>query len=269
MPVVRKLFPPLLALAFVWGPACASAQTHSVFGTEDASEAALVGTLYDLKQTQQHQPTAMDLKTYGKVVEEFLVKNWDESVLNRYYRVTHPLYTTQIFIPVMPASGGPKAFRMERRIKPSLWVIHYKGQVSAPSDGAWRFWGYGGEVCCAAINGKTVLVGNHADVKTPAIRWKSAEPPGRPAGSGKLVAGDWIELKAGQIVDLDILIGERGGGTFDCFLLVEKRGEIYAAEGAPPVFPIFQLAPYDTPVPAKAKDAPPFARNGPVWKAFQ
>lgn len=268
MPFLRLIFV-ITLLTFGLGIASAQSADASVFGKQEASEAALIGFLYDLKQTQQHKPTTMSLHDYNQVVDEFLSKNWDESVLNRYYRGTRGLYTTQIFIPLMDASGGPRAIGEEKLIKPSFWLIHYKGQVAAPSDGAWRFWGYGGEICSVAVNGKTVLVANHSYVKTPRTAWRSKEPPGQPAGSGQLVAGDWIQLKAGQIIDLDILIGERGGGSFDSFLLIEKQGQSYGTAGPHPLFPVFQLAPYATPAPKSPKAAPQFAPNGPVWKAFQ
>lgn len=251
-------------------PLAASAQSE--FGSAQFSEAALVGSLYDLKQTQNRRPTAMDQRTYGAVVDEFLASGWSEAVLNRYYRVTRPLYTTQIFMPVMPASRGPAAFGAESLMKSSLWVVHYKGQVAAPSDGEWRFWGYGGEICAVAVNNKTVLVANHVLVQTPLINWKSSEEPGQRAGSGRLKAGDWISLKAGQIIDLDVLIGERGGSTFDCFLLIEKKGETYGnatTKGHNALFPVFQLAPFNTPPPVSPGRAPQFAPNGPIWKAFQ
>lgn len=270
---VKKFRSRLLAslALLLLAPLAASAQSE--FGSSQFSEAALVGSLYDLKQTQNHRPTAMDQRTYGAVVDEFLSSGWSEAVLNRYYRVTRPLYTTQIFMPVMPASRGPAAFGVESLMKSSLWVVHYKGQVAAPSDGEWRFWGYGGEICAAAVNGKTVLVANHVLVQTPLTHWKSTEPPGQRAGSGHLVAGDWIPLKAGQIIDLDVLIGERGGSTFDCFLLIEKKGESYgistSAKGAFTLFPIFQLAPFDTVPPSGSTKGPQFAPKGPIWKAFQ
>jgi len=269
VPILYLLFIGLLGSTFFSAPAQAQAEDTSAFGSQQLHGTALIGILYDLKQTQLREKTGMDLPGYGKVIDEFLSKNWDESVLNRYYRVTQPLYTTQIFIPVMPASAGPKAFGEEKVIKPELWLIHYKGQVAAPSTGVWRFWGYGGEVCSVAVNSKTVLVANHAFVKTPLVHWKSPQPPGQPAGSGSLVAGDWISLKAGEIVDLDVLIGERGGGTFDCFLLIEKLGDNYGTAGEYKLYPIFQLAPHATPASKSSKSAPLFAPNGPIWKAFQ
>jgi hypothetical protein len=76
----------------------------SVFVHTTMGEAALVGIMYDLKQDQSRHPTAENSNTYFDVVTEFLKKDWDEEVLNHYYRVSNPVYTTQIFIPNMSAA---------------------------------------------------------------------------------------------------------------------------------------------------------------------
>ncbi|HSI08097.1 MAG TPA: hypothetical protein VK985_05875 [Rariglobus sp.] len=246
-----------------------AAKPITEFGSAEASSASLVGILYDLKQDQARKPMKMDIPAYGKLVDEFISKGWDEGVLNRYFRAARPLYTTQVFIPLMSAGAAPKAFEVENIVKPMFWLIHYKGQVSAPTTGAWRFWGYGEEVCSVAINGKNVLLSNWKEITTPSVKWKSPEPPGQPAASGHLKAGDWIELKAGQVVDIDVLIGERGGGVFASYLLIEKRGDAYAMLNGKPILPVFQLAPYDTPQPESVKYGPVIATKGPIWKAVQ
>lgn len=245
------------------------AEEESVFGSTTASETALIGILYDLKQDQNRKSKQMDISTYHKVIDEFLSKGWDESVLNRYYRVTRPLYTTQLFIPLINANAAPKAFGVEKIVKPSFWLIHYKGQVSAPSDGEWRFWGDGEEVCSVAVDGKPVLLANWKEITTPSVDWKSPEPPGRKVANSHIRAGTWFSLKKGQIVDLDVLIGERAGGVFCAFLLIEKKGETYPEQDGHPVLPVFQLAPYDTPQPNSTKTGPPILPNGPIWKAVQ
>ena len=245
-----------------------SAQTPTEFGTSEVNSASMIGILYDLKQNQARQPMKMDTKRYASLIDEFISTGWDEAVLNRYFRAGRPLYTTQIFIPIIAANTAPKAFGVENIVKPMFWLIHYKGQVSAPTSGFWRFWGYGEEVCIVAINSKTVLVSNWKQVITPSINWKSPEPPGQPAASGALRAGDWIELKAGQVVDINVLIGERHGGVFCSFLLIEKRGDAYGKINGFPVLPVFQLAPFETPVPKLTKQGPVIATNGQVWNGL-
>ena len=261
MTLLRSL--PLLTLLLL--PFTLRAQEDSVFGSRIPSEKALIGILYDLKQTQLREPTGMTIVGYNNLVDEFLSKGWDESVLNRYYRVTRPLYTTQIFIPLIAAASAPKAFGVEKIVKPSFWMIHYKGQVAPPTAGTWRFWGYGEEVCSVAINSKNVLLSNWKEITAPSVGWKSPEGPGQPAASGFIKAGDWFTLGAHEVVDLDVIIGERGGGVFCAFLLIEKKGDIYEQLDGHPILPVFQLAPFDTTPAKSAKEGPRIVQNGPIW----
>ncbi|PTX99837.1 hypothetical protein DB346_18680 [Verrucomicrobia bacterium LW23] len=251
------------------------AKALSQYGSAEPSESSLIGILYDLKQTQKHEKLPIGPTRYDEIANEFLSSNWDEGVLNRYFRATRAMYTTQVFIPLSGAAFAPRAYGVENVVKPSFWMIHYKGQVAPPAGGRWRFWGYGSEICSVAVNGKTVLASNWIEartlrpVPTPGLDWKSSAPPGRPVHRGLLTAGSWMQLRQGEVIDLDILIGERAGGNFCAVLLIEKEGEAYETRDGHPVFPIFQLAPYQTPDPLPGQAAPPFARNGPIWRGIQ
>lgn len=261
LPLLCGLY--LLLTTSVWAE-------ESFFGKDDIApgEAALMGILYDLKQTQDHKQTRTGSAKpeYLDVLKEFLTNNWDERILNRYYRVTKPLYTTQIFIPMSNANEAPKAFNAEKTVKPTQWLIHYRGQVVPPHDGTYRFWGYADNVCIVAVNGKLNLIGNISYMTFPEI-WKSSEPRKIPVANGALSAGDWLDLKAKEPVDLDILIGEYPGGGFCAFLMVEEKGGKYETDAkGNPILPIFQLAPYDTPV---RPNQPPFAKQAACWKGVQ
>ncbi|MEZ0294992.1 MAG: hypothetical protein ACAI35_00905 [Candidatus Methylacidiphilales bacterium] len=243
-------------------PAPAAGGTN-YFGSEEESEFALVGIIYDLKQTQKREPTRMDAgRGYTSVVEEFMEKGWAESVLNKYFRCARPLYTTQIYIPSMGAGEAPKAFGLEKVIKPSQWIAHYKGQVSPPEPGTYRFVGYADDMLAVAVNEKTVLFGSRFDVKM----WKSTEKPGARAGNGFLTYGDWITIKKDEIIDLDVLVGERPGGTFNAFLLYQKQGETYSQDSQGfPILPLFQLAPFNMQQIDQNKGAK-FAPSTKYWK---
>src|SRR5690606_19880069 len=125
----------------------------NAFGKEEKTEGALIGIIYDLKQDQHRRPTGIDPAQYPKVVSEFVKKNWDESVLNRFFRPARALYATQLFIPQMSADEAPKAFGVENVVKPAAWVIHYKGQVSPPEDGKYRFLCFADDLMVVAVNG--------------------------------------------------------------------------------------------------------------------
>jgi len=249
-----------------------SANPESLFGSTVSSGASLIGILYDLKQTPTREKTKMGAEFYDAFVNEFLASNWDEGVLNRYFRATRPVYSTQVFIPNIAAAAAPKAFEVEKVVHPSFWVIHYKGQVAPPSSGQWRFWGFGSEVCSVAVNGKTVLASNWIEngrpIPTPGSNWHSSDAPGQRVRQAYLIAGDWMDLKAGEVVDLDVLIGERAGGNFCAVLLIEKKGVKYEQKDGHPIFPVFQLAPFATPNPKNRQEGPQIAQDGPIWKAI-
>ena len=242
----------------------------SAFGTSKQSEAALIGVMYDFKQTPTHQGTNIDANNYWDVLDEFIEKHWDESVVNRYYQVSRPIYATQIFIPNMSAADAPKAFGAEKTVQPSLWIIHYKGQVSPPAPGTYRFWGECDDAIAAAVNGKTELVAFFTD-PLPKNGWKPSDSLGAPGGETiPIVPGDWFTLGPDEIMDLDVIIGERPGGAFNAFLMVEKKGATYAKDAqGHSILPIFQVAPYDTPVDAHPGAEPQFAKGFPTWKSFQ
>ncbi len=65
--------------------------------------------------------------------------------------------------------------------------------------------------------------------------------------ANRLAIGDWINLKAGQRVPMEVLVGEIPGGAFGCRLLVEQEGaeyrEVESDAGTRKVLPIFKTAP--------------------------
>jgi len=252
-----------VALVLCLIPPSAQAADSDYFGSREIGEAGLIGIIYDLKQNQKREPSGVGPNDYFGVIREFLDKGWEESVLNRYFRSARPLYTTQIFIPLMGANAAPNAFDMQNVIKPSVWVVHYKGQVSPPADGTYRFICYADDMIAVAVNGKTVCEGSRDRGSR-----KKEYPKGSRAANGELALGDWVDLKKDETVDLDVIVGERPGGQFCAFLMYEKKGESYASKGGTTVYPIFQLAPHETPD-YPADDAPPFLKGAPVWHGHQ
>jgi hypothetical protein len=246
---------------------CVLSAQDDLFGRKESEVAGLIGIIYDLKQDQKRRPTGVSPADYAGIITEFLEKNWDESVLNQYFRAARPLYTTQIFIPLMGAGEAPKAFEVQNVMKPSVWVVHYKGQVSPPEDGTYRFICYADDMIAVGVNGRTVANGSHHETRMPG--WESPEnkKAGR-AANGDLVYGDWVGMKKDEPSDLDVVVGERPGGLFCAFLLYEKQGENYPPQGNTFRYPIFQLAPYSMPEYGE-REAPPHFKTDRLWKAYQ
>jgi hypothetical protein len=192
----------------------------SMFGSSKRTAGALIGILYDFKQDQKRQKIPMEREMFERSVAQFVDSGWDEGLLNKYYRVPRALYTTQLQIPTINADDGPKAFGVEKTVDPQKWAVHYKGQVAAPEDGTYRFCGNSDDFVVVAVNGKTCLVAEMPG--TPmGVKWVAKEGP--PPGDFQ-AAGDWINFRAGEPVDLDIITGESPGGQYRCRLSIQKKG---------------------------------------------
>jgi hypothetical protein len=238
------------------------------FGSTQAKGASLIGIFYDLKQDQKGNPKKNT--PYSAVITQFINQGWDEAVLNQYYRASTPLYTTQIFIPYIDAKSAPSAFNVEDRVKPSQWVIHYKGQVSSSVAGTFRFLGLSDDLLIVAVNGKTVLIAPHPNGKYPGIDWKPTEGPATSAPSGPIKFGTWFTVAKDEVIDLDVLIGEWPGGGFAAWLQFEQQGVTYEADVPKHTkFPVFQLEQRElNPNIYKWGKVPMFSTPPPIWKAI-
>ncbi len=255
-----------LSLLLLLAPGAQAGRGDSVFGGSDGTEAALIGILYDLKQTQQGESSGVTEETYPNVIGEFINSEWDEGVLNKYFRVSRPVYATRIFIRTIAANQAPKAFGVSEVVEPRMWIVHYKGQVVAPMDGVYRLAGFADDFLAARVNGKTVLVSGRFDCIPPDVTWTSSEPDGLPIGNGAMRYGDWFSVKAGEVIDLDVLVGERPGGIFSAWLYIQRKGETYPQRDGFPVLTMFQLS-EDKPPASDVPYAPP--RESSVWKTLQ
>lgn len=250
-----------LAVLLASAPRAAASGEAGVFGrSERGGTAALVGIFYDLKQTQRREPVPAAGRDYARIVDEFLMSGLDEALLNRFFRAGRPLYTTQIATGRLNAEAAPRAFGVEGVVQPRLWVVHYKGQVAPPGDGAYRFVGVADDMMAVLVNRRVVLVGNHPATKFPTLGWTQPADRGpKVAAHGGAIYGDWIELKADEPVDLDILVGERPGGIFNALVLYEKKGEAYPRTKAGEVIlPLFQVAPLPSDETRYLTDRPPW-----------
>lgn len=273
---MKFLFQLLCCLALPVGLSAAE-NAENPIGTDQASEAALIGSLYDLKQTSGRKPIAMNPSDYDQTISGFIMQDWDESILNKFYRISHSFYTTQIFIPMVGNQLAPKAFGVADRLKDGFWVIHYKGQIIPPADGRYRFAGYAHATMLVAINGRLVLNGcrfniHKVEKNFPLKSTQAASDPqaGAPAGDFRLTVGPWVDCKHAEPVDIDILFGNRHRSELCAFLLVEKEGETYATDPVThyPVLPLFQVARYEGDL-QQGKLSTRCQTNAMIWKCLQ
>ncbi|MFA6289343.1 MAG: PA14 domain-containing protein [Opitutaceae bacterium] len=160
----------------------------------------------------------------------------------------------------MNAVEAPKAYGVENEVKSKAWMALYRGKVSPPKDGVYRFVGLADDILLVQFNGGFVLDGsihNRTGFKSESSGIKNY---------GSLVVGKRMELIANQFYDIKIAISEAPGGNFYAYLLFEQEGVTYKKnDKGNPVLPIFRIANSKT---EPDKNAIDFMADGPVWRAL-
>ena len=240
----------------------------TVFGTP-GGKIGLKGTFYDLKQTRSRKKVdEISMKRYGEVIAGFSTGGWKEDFLAQYYRIRHAVASKMIFIPLTPAEDGPKAFRVDDRVKPTMWIVHYRGQVVPPQGGTYRFIGAGDNVMLVGINGKLVLdrCWNHPIIPSTGSFDYHDEYSRIPRKIGE---GSPVTVVAGQKYQIDVLIGEEPGVHFFAFLLIEKEGVTPKTNPqGQPLFPIFRFAAAPEPKITADVPVPPHDPDMPAWSVW-
>jgi hypothetical protein len=209
----------------------------SLFGMKggpNANAGGLIGTLYDLKQTADRKPTSAapantGIAPYRTSVREFLESGWSAGRLQRFFKSPDKLVSGQLFITGRSADDAPKAFEVEKLMKPSRWVVHYRCYVEMPSSMPFRFVGSGDDFLIVRWNRKIALDdgyetylaggGNYKDFGVKVTQEYKVDR--RPGSLSRLKAGPWIQVTKGTKVPVEVLIGETPGGVFDCYLAIE------------------------------------------------
>lgn len=274
------------------------------FGMVDPNANALKGTFYDLKQTKNRNETDMSEDSsksndlFRAAIREFVNSGWKERFFSKYYQAPITLNQTKFFMPIMNAELAPEAFECEKEVKPQRWVVVYRGIVTPPKTGRYRFVGAADDVLVVRFDGKHVLdygytsgtlgksiQGNveffndtkdDPELKKLARRDFPMEIPVQyydylttqtyTKSLGGLALGVEFDAVSGRPYPIEILISEIPGGFFSAVLMIEEIGANYQkdSKGAP-ILPIFRLD-QSLPAPDKRDNTPPFDPGGPVWK---
>ena len=218
----------------------------NIFGTGQTIGNDFVGTFYDFKRNRQGGLIVTDKEEFSNKLAKFVENGWKTSTLSRYYQSPKKLYATSFMIPPTLSSLGPRSFGEDSG--GWTWMALYKGQLVYPEDIRFRFWGFGDDILLVRVAGKLVLNGcwhdNGANIYITEIggSWQSTSSDDARFWYGGNTArvGDWIELKAGEMVEMEVMIGEVPGGIFSSMLTVEVDGVEYPKnrQGAP-ILPMF------------------------------
>lgn len=232
----------------------------------------LEGTFYDLKR--KANGASSDIVVNGDSgranhdlwLNRFINGGMRPNGLDQFFSAPNKVYLSQLMIPSIPADSAPRAFGIDA--PGSNWVVVYRGSIAAPRDGTYRFAGSADDTLVVRYRGRVVLDGSWQHF----TRWQSRErmsnlelPPETGMSPNSIVFGDWIQMKAGEFVPIQIMVGEQPGGLFSAALYIQERGVDYRLDGAGrPILPRFRVA-------SKTPDVPninrPYAADGPIFQA--
>ena len=235
----------------------------SGMGSSQGGGSALEGTFYDLKQTQSGAPNknanaqnVVNKDAVISIINDFIMKGWNASMLNKFYQSPTKLYATNFCIPVSQASYAPVAYQCQEKVKPAGWLAVYRGKVKAPKTGKFRFVGTGDECIIVRFNRDIVLEGgyilpglgktnaechvagknvNSGDFK----RWEAIVKNGTDKlhkgyeffphpdtkiwndELGGMMAGKEFKVEEGKTYPIEVLVTEIPGGKFGMMLMIQ------------------------------------------------
>lgn len=204
---------------------------NGVFGRFDLKAPGLTGFFYDMKQDAAGHATAYkdDVQAFvNEVLRKHLktrsTAEWDA----RFFKAPNPLAVSQIFIPQRSANAAPEAFGVADRVSASRWVALYRGAVTAPKTGRFRFWGLADDALVVSMNNKTVLDAGWTVVTEKGspnygvgtVLGQTETKKGLPGAPFR--AGPWMSVDKGREYPIEILLSEIPGGRFGAWLMMEE-----------------------------------------------
>ena len=251
--------------------------TANPFGMLNPNANALVGTFYDFKQLSDRTPNEVTFEEQRVLVREFTAGGWKERDVAKYYHAKNKVYQTKVYIPLMSADAAPAAFNCEKEVQPSRWMVVYRGTVTPPETGRYRFVGGADDILVIRFANKTVFDhgwtnGMPTDdrnypMEEPKKFYKYSTTPNYNKSVNGLAIGATFTAKAGTPYPIEILISEVPGGFFCASMLIEENGKNYEKDPLEdaPILPLFRLA-GALPKVVSGEDAPPFDPGAPAWK---
>lgn len=210
------------------------------------------GTFYVLNRSRSGEDLGYDYVAQQDKVNQFIASGWSPYVFAPYYRSPKKLYATQFIVPLTPSAYGPQAFGINFDSKDNFpeWVAHYKGKIRSKKGGKYRFWGAADEVLLVRVNEELVLNGSWWNRQKDIYDWgPTAEEHLQyvlMANKGYVSVGHWFTLEPGEVVEMEVLIGDFSNPHFGVYLMIEDEEETpyysHRSLDDMPVLPAFRTA---------------------------
>lgn len=207
----------------------------------------LVGTFYDFKRDSKGNDTgvkALNRPVYTEIINGFTRgSNWGPPRKHKHFTSETKLTSKVFAFKGIPDTEAGKAFQCPET-GAGIWVAHYSGSVKVTEGGKYRLVGWGDNCLVVGVNGKVVL--DASDVGYTGEKRESMgsiDVPGKP--SAQLFQGEWFNLREGQTVKIDVVMGDEGG-IFSATAMIEKEGTTYSrGPGGMPLLPVLMVADLD------------------------
>jgi len=222
----------------------------ALFGQPESTGNDFSGRLYDVKRWRNGHFNSIrgeEIKrgtpdTFRTIIYRYIKQGWKQSVISKYYR-SQKLYTTHFCFPAIPSSMAADQFGVPET-EGYFFFIKYSGQLVFPRDITFRFWCTANSFGMVQVNGKEVLVAGWEMHVKFFDWWEPVESVWNTQyvlSDRWMAPSDWITLKAGVPVPMNVLIGNRGHNAMSFVLLVEEKGKKYPTRSiGGPLLPIFK-----------------------------
>ncbi len=246
----------------------------SVLGGSQTIGNDFKGTFYHLLYSRNGGGITMDPDQFMLILRNFARSGFKQSKLAKYYRSPKKLYTTHFMVPPIVSPMAPDAFG-EPELESYYFFVSYKGKLVYKEDIKFRFWGIGDAYISVFVDGKHVLVNGWGSRLEFLDYWQTSDSDSDKfyLANQLMKVGDWIELKAGEPVDMEVFFGEWHGGQVSAGLLVEVDGVDYpqTSKGGP-MLPAFKTEDFTLDQLEEIYKALPRGEctltNGPVFRDF-
>lgn len=217
----------------------------NVFGSSEESDFLLDGAFYDFKQTPDRKPSG--ISQFPAEVRAFVESGFDRRMLDRkFFRAPEARAVSFIGHPRMRANLAPQAYNLADVVQPERWIIHYRGTISPPRNGRYRFTAYADDQALVAIDGKVVVDGSRQKISDRSFHGTQiyGNMPNT-NDSNYSRTSEWISMNANRDYSIDIIVGENPGGVYMAWIFAEEEGVTYEKVGNWPRLPLFSTIEMD------------------------
>jgi hypothetical protein len=216
----------------------------NLFGNKTSIGNDFEGQLFDLKKSRSGGFISMDGDEFFAYIRKYVKSGWNSKELSRFFR-SEKLYTTHFMVPTIPEVMAPDQFGVPDT-EGYYFFLKYEGKLVYPKDITFRFWGIGDAYMIVNVDGKEVFIDAwNTHLTKRGLDWwrpKASHVREYQVCNRRLVPSNWITLKAGEPVDMKVIMGVWKYNYMSCVLLVEEKGKKYPTrpgDGAP-IFPAFK-----------------------------